>query len=141
MSPLTIYGRDLIGRQIVGDATSSQDWNNANSWLHVGSGTSAFGSSQNALSSNTAGERKPMNGGFPTYSVTSGGAPVLQYQATFTTSEAVYEWAEWGVKNSSATVSSTGSGVLLNRKTESPTLGTKPNTQSWQFTASISITT
>jgi hypothetical protein len=140
MAPLTQFGRDLIGRQIFGDATSSQDWNAANSWIHVGSSTVAFASSQNSLLGAVTAQ-KAMNGGFPTYSVTSGGAPVLQYQSTFTTSEAVFEWAEWMVKNSSATATSTSSGVALNRKMESPTLGIKPNTQSWQFTASISVTT
>jgi len=138
--PLTQYGRDLIGRQIVGQGTTSEDWNNTNSWIHVGSSTGAFGSSQNSLLS-TAAVAKAMNGGFPTYSVTSGGAPVLQFQSTYTTSEANFDWNEWMVKNTSATATSTGSGTSLNRKLESPNLGTKPNTQSWQFTGSISVTT
>lgn len=140
MTPLTIYGRDLIGRQIVGEGTTSQDYNSANSWIHVGSSTGAFVGTNNSLLS-TAAVAKAMNGGFPTYSVTSGGAPVLSFQSTYTTSEANFDWNEWMVKNTSTTATSTGSGTSLNRKLESPNLGTKPNTQSWQFTASITVTT
>lgn len=138
--PLTQPGRDLIGRMMLGQGTTSEDWNNANTWLHVGSSTAAFGSTQNSLQS-TGAMMKQMNGGFPTYSVTSGGAPVLTFQATYTTSEANFDWNEWMVKNTSATASSTGSGTALNRKLEAASLGTKPNTQSWQFSAAVSVTT
>ena len=132
--PLTQNARDLIGKQMLGQQTSSQDWSSGNSYLHVGSSTATFTSTQNFLLS-TGAVMKGLDAGYPTYSVTSGGAPVLTARATFTTSEANFDWNEWAWRNSSTTTT----GDSMNRKQE--TLGTKASTQSWQLTTSISVTT
>jgi hypothetical protein len=81
---------------------------------------------------------KAMNGGFPKRnSGESTGLNILAYQATFTTSEANHDWNEIGVKNTTA--SSTGTGALMQRLLS--TMGTKANTQSWQVTLVITVTT
>jgi hypothetical protein len=67
-----------------------------------------------------------MDNGFPTRTNNQ-----LTFQATFGTSEANFAWNEWGVANNST------AGTLLNRKVES--LGTKTNSQIWQFTATITV--
>jgi hypothetical protein len=120
--PITNAGRDHIATAIIG--TDSTAFTSANSYIGVGSGSTAFAASQTGLISQLSA-RKGMDGGYPT--VTSGNV------LTFGTTDAEGAWNEWGVFNASA------SGTMLNRKAES--LGTKPSgTQTWQFTVTITLT-
>lgn len=61
----------------------------------------------------------------------------INFRATFSTCSACWDWREWGIYT--ATASGTD-GHLMNRMLEDPSLGTKTSAQSWQFTATITIT-
>ena len=64
----------------------------------------------------------------------------LTFRGVYSTNQANHEWQEWGIKNATTTVTSTsGTTFMLQRKQES--LGTKLNTQQWQLTVDVSITT
>jgi hypothetical protein len=99
-------------------------FNNANSYIGVGSGSTAAAVTDTALQTQLM--RKAMDGGYPTIA-----GNVLTFRATFATTDANGAWNEWGVFNAS-----TG-GTMLNRKVEA--LGTKPSTQSWQFTVTLTV--
>ena len=74
-----------------------------------------------------------MDATFPTIATN-----VLTFKATYTTSQGCFQWSEWMLSNATA------SGVSqdpLNRKLESPSLGTKTCSQSWSFSATLMITT
>jgi hypothetical protein len=62
-----------------------------------------------------------------------GAANVLTFRSTFATGDANWAWQEWGIFNAST------AGTMLSRKVES--LGTKTNTQTWQFTTTLTFTT
>ena len=112
---------------IVGTAITAFD--NTNARLGVGDSATAFSASQTDLQASTNKLRKAMDATYPTRSTN-----VLTYRSTFTTAEANYAWNEWGVFNAAS-----GATSMLSRKVES--LGTKPGTQSWQFTTTLTITT
>lgn len=120
--PLTNAGRDFMTAATVTAATTP--FNNANSYIGVGSGTTAAAATDTALVTQLM--RKAMDGGYPTIA-----GNVLTFRATFATTDANGAWNEWGVFNAA-----TG-GTMLNRKVES--LGTKPSTQSWQFTVTLTV--
>lgn len=101
-------------------------FNNANAHIGVGASTTAFSASQTDLL--TTPTRKAMDATYP-----SGGSNVITFRSTFGTSDANIAWQEWGVFNASS------AGTMLNRKVES--LGTKTNTQTWQFTVTLTFTT
>lgn len=103
-------------------------FNNANSYIGVGDSTTAFSAAQTDLAAATNKLRKAMDATYP-----SGASNVITWRSTFGTSDANYAWQEWGVFNAS-----TG-GTMLNRKVES--LGTKTNTQTWQFTVTLTFST
>jgi hypothetical protein len=129
--PLAHAARNLIAKMLVGEQTSSQDYNSSNAWIHVGSSTGTFDPTHNSMLS-TGAIAATMDATYP-----SRATNVLTFRSTYTTSQANFDWNEWGVKNSSATA--TGSNDLLNRKQEA--LGTKASTQAWQITATLSVTT
>lgn len=124
--PLTDAGRNLMIDGIVGTAVTAFD--NTNSRIGVGDSTTAFAASQTDLVAATNKLRKGMDSTYPQRSTN-----VLTFRSTFGTSEANFAWQEWGVFNSSS------GATMLSRKVES--LGTKPSTQSWQFTVTLTITT
>jgi predicted solute-binding protein len=65
---------------------------------------------------------------------------VLSYRALYSTAVANFQWMEWGVKNATTTATSTAANVaMLQRMVED--LGLKANTQQWQFTATLTLTT
>jgi hypothetical protein len=135
--PLTTFGRNLITSFLRGAATSSSEgfYNSTNAWIHVGTSTATFDSAVNSLLS-TAAVARAMDATYPTSTAVN----VLAFRATYTTDDANFQWNEWGVKNTSATATSTTAGILLNRLM-STSLGLKPNTQSWQLTGQITVTT
>lgn len=122
--PLSNVGRDHIASAVVGAAVDP--FNATNAHLGVGNGTAVFDAAQTDLQG-ASSLRKLMDGGYPTNSTN-----VLTYRATFGTADANFAWEEWGVFNAAS------AGTMLNRRVES--LGTKPDTQSWQFTVTLTVT-
>jgi hypothetical protein len=138
--------RNLLAKFTTTEDSTSERFGSTGAYIFVGSSTTAFDSSDNKLLSTSTGGPtagtvyiKPMDSGFPKRNdgTESTAVNILAYKATFTTSEAVHPWEEWAVKNSSAT--STGTGTMFNRALSA--LGTKANTQSWAFTAKITVST
>lgn len=141
--PLTTAMRDLFAKFTTTEDSSAKRFGSTMAWIHVGSSTSAFLSSQNAMLSTSAsdGNAKGMNAGFPKRNdgTCSTADNILIYQATFTSSEANFAWEEWGIKNASATTTST-TNTLMNRVVGAA-LGTKTSAQAWQFSAQITLST
>lgn len=123
--PLTDAGVELIVDALNGAAYTPL--NNANARLGVGNSNTAFNAAQTDLQAATNKLRKAMDPGFPDQPA----ADQLRLRATFDTSEANFDWEEWGAFNAAA------AGTMLSRKVES--LGTKPGSQSWQLTATLTI--
>jgi hypothetical protein len=121
---LTNAGRDLIAADLIGEAVT--EFNNANAHIGVGNGTAAFAATQTDLQG-ASKARKAMEATFPTRA-----ANVLTFRSLFGTGDANFAWEEWAVFNASA------AGTMLNRKVES--LGTKTSAQSWQITATLTVT-
>lgn len=121
---LTNAGRDFIAADLISSASPIFD--NANAHIGVGDSATAFAAAQTDLVAATNKFRKAQDAGFPTRS-----ANTLTFRSTFGTGDANFTWNEWGVFNAS-----TG-GTMLNRRVEA--LGTKPNTQSWQFTVTLTL--
>jgi hypothetical protein len=119
--PFTSAYATFAAQATIGE--SVPPFNNANAYLGVGDGTTAFSPSQTDLQG-TNKVRKPMNSGYPSRS-----GNTVTFQATFGASEANFSWNEWGVFNAA-----TG-GVMLNRKLES--FGTKVAGTVWQFTVQL----
>jgi hypothetical protein len=126
--PITDAGRNHLVQAGIGAAVTA--FNNANSYIGVGDSTTAFAAAQTDLQAATNKFRKAMDATYP-----SGAANVITFRSTFGTADANYAWQEWGVFNNGTN----GSGTMLNRKVES--LGTKTNTQTWQFTVTLTFTT
>lgn len=121
---LTDAGRDLIANAIIGAAYTT--FSNANARLGVGDSATVFAKAQTDLQAASNKLRKAMDATFPTQ-VTN----VLTFRSTFTTAEANFTWAEWGVFNAGA------AGTMLSRKVEA--LGTKTAAQSWQLTVDLTV--
>lgn len=121
---LTNAGRDHIATTLIGEAVTA--FNNANAHLGVGNGTTAFAASQTDLQG-ASKTRKAMDATYPTRATN-----VLTLRATFATGDANHAWDEWGVFNAAA------AGTMATRKVEA--LGTKTSAQSWQFTATLTVT-
>lgn len=125
---ITDAGRNFLVQSAL--AAAATPFNNANSYIGVGDSTTAFAASQTDLQAATNKMRKAMDATYP-----SGAANVITFRSTFGTADANWAWQEWGVFNNPTN----GSGTMLNRKVES--LGTKTNTQTWQFTCTLTFTT
>jgi hypothetical protein len=120
---LTNAYRDHIAANTIGEAVTV--FNNANAYIGVGDGTTAFAATQTDLQG-TSTFRKGMDAGYPQRS-----GNVLTFQATFGTTEANFSWQEWGVFNAS-----TG-GTMLNRFVQN--LGTKTSSQTFRLTVQIAL--
>jgi hypothetical protein len=124
--PLTNQGRDEFAGALVGVATVV--FNKANSYIGVGNSSGTFAASQTDLQG-ASKTRKAMDATYPTRL-----GNVLTFRSTFSTSDANYEWLEWGVFNGT---SSTGS--MLNRIVPANSLGVKNSSQSWQITCTLTV--
>lgn len=124
--PLVDAGRNHMVQATVGAAVTP--FNNANTYLGVGDSATAHAAGQTDLVAASNKLRKAMDATYP-----SGASNVITFRSTFGTGDANWAWNEWGTFNGS-----TG-GTMLNRKVES--LGTKTNTQTWQFTTTLTFTT
>lgn len=124
--PITDAGRNHLVQAGIGAAVTA--FNNANAHIGVGDSTTAFAAGQTDLQAASNKTRKAMDATYP-----SGGSNVITLRSTFGTSDANFAWNEWATFNASS------GGTMLNRKVES--LGTKTNTQTWQFTVTLTFTT
>ena len=129
---LTILGRNNTTALIVSTG-SMRPWSATGAYMLVGNSSAAESSSSTWLYGANS-TMQPMDAGFPTRSTNIG-----TWQATFSTAMANFTIWEWGIVNTTST--SDGNASLLNRKLESPNLGTKTSAQSWQINAAITITT
>lgn len=94
--------------------------------LAVGDSSAAFAATQTDLQATTNKLRKAMDAGYPQRA-----SGTISFRTTFTTSEANYAWAEWGIFDAA-----TG-GIMYGRKVES--LGTKTSAQTWQMTSTVTV--
>jgi hypothetical protein len=124
--PITDAGRNFMVASTT--AAASTPFNNANSYIGVGDSNTAYAAGQTDLVAATNKLRKAMDSTYPQTATN-----VITFRSTFATGDANWAWNEWGTFNASS------SGTMLNRKVES--LGTKTNTQTWQFTVTLTITT
>lgn len=122
---LSNAGRDILTAMAIGESTT--DFNNANAHLAVGDSTTAFAATQTDLQASTNKLRKAMEATYPQRA-----ANVVTARSLFGLSDANFAWQEWGFFNAAS------AGTMLSRKVES--LGTKPVTQSWQLTATLTFT-
>lgn len=125
--PLTDVGRNLMIDGITGTAVTA--FNNANSMIGVGDAVTAFAANQTDLQAASNKLRVAMDATYPTRATN-----VLTFRSTFSTAQANWAWNEWGIFNAAS-----GATSMLSRKQEA--LGTKPSSQTWQFTATLTITT
>jgi hypothetical protein len=120
---LTTAGVTYMAQAAFG--TNPTPFNGTNARIGVGDSTTVFSAAHTDLQAATNKFRKIVD------SAPTGGSNVLTLVATFATGEANFAWQEWGVFNASS------AGTMLNRKVES--LGTKPGTQTWQFTVTLTF--
>lgn len=120
-----------------GTSTAGQTltyFSNARAAIGVGDSNTAAAATQNDLQAVTNKVRIAMDATYPNHTDgTASGNASNQFKSTFTTSDANWAWAEWGVFNSSTAAT----GRMLNRKVES--LGTKTSAASWAFTVTLSL--
>lgn len=129
-------GRNIIAALLLGESVSPL-LTTTGSVLWVGSGTADHDPADNHLRTGAAGAGVPstMEAGYPIRAVNQ-----MTFRGIYATDKANFDWQEWGVKNATTTVTSTSGNVcMLQRKQES--LGTKLNTQQWQLTVDVTVTT
>lgn len=117
-------GRDHLAAAAIGEAVSA--FNNANARIGVGDSATAGDATATDLLAATNKFRKAMDATYPQRT-----GNTLTFRSTFGTAEANFTWNEWGVFNAGS------GGTMLNRRVEA--LGTKPSTQSWQFTVTLTL--
>lgn len=124
--PLTTAGRNWLAAAIMNDGPPTP-YDNSNAYLGVGDSNTAFDAAQTDLQAATNKFRQGMEASYPQLATN-----VLTFRSVFGTSDANFDWEEWGIFNDAA------AGTMLTRKAES--LGTKANTQSWQLTVTVTVT-
>lgn len=108
-------------------------YNNTNAALGVGDSSTAAAVGQTNLQGAvnvTDRVRKPMNASFPSVTTNQ-----VQFQATFGTGDANFNWQEWGTFNNVTDAS----GTMLNRVAGASLLGTKSSSATWQLTVTLSL--
>lgn len=114
----------FIAAAILGEAVTA--FNNANTYIGVGDSSTAYASSQTDLQAATNKLRKAMDATYP-----SRAGAVITFRSTFATTDANFAWNEVGIFNASS------AGTMLTR--ENTSLGTKPSTQQWVFTVTLTL--
>lgn len=122
---LTTSGAQFLAKAATG-LNSPTLFSASNAYVGVGDSATAFAIGQSDLQAATNKARKLV-------SSIGESAGVLTAVATFGTSDANFEWVEWGLFNASS------GGTMLGRKVEAPSLGTKVNTQVWTLTATVTF--
>lgn len=125
--PLVQQGRNRIAGLIVG--TETCHWGTSGASLWVASSTAAHSGTSTWLGS--AGVGTTMESGYPSIATN-----IIQFRGVYSTAQANFQWEQWLVNTATAS----GAGVPLNIAAQQ-VLGTKANTQSWQLTACVTVTT
>lgn len=120
---LTTAGAQFIAKAITG-LNSPTLYSASNYYIGVGDSSTAFAIGQTDLQASTNKARKLVT------SVSESGG-VITAATSFSTSEANFEWYEWGSFNASS------GGTMYQRKVESPSLGTKTSAQVWSLTITL----
>lgn len=122
-------GPSIIASYLCGEAATNYAYfNNANTYIGVGDSSTAYANTQTDLQASSNKTRKAMDATYPSRS-----GSVITYRSTFGTSDANYAWNEVGIFNAAS------AGQMLTRDVPSVSLGTKPNTQSWQLTVTLTL--
>lgn len=136
--PLNDPGTNLIASTLLGDG-SYPLLDNANAALGVGDDNTAHSASQTKLQAEanaSSAVRKGMNSTFPSRNPDSDGSDnLIRFQSTFGTSEANFNWLEWGVFNNTTA----SGGEMLCRVVED--LGTKTSASKWVLEVDLTIST
>ncbi len=122
---LTTSGAQFLAKAATG-LNSPTLFSASNAYVGVGDSATAFAIAQSDLQAATNKARKLV-------SSIGESAGVVTAIATYGTSEGNFEWVEWGLFNAAS------GGTMLGRKVESPSLGTKVNTQVWTLTATVTF--
>jgi hypothetical protein len=105
-------------------------YTNANCYVGVGDSTTAFAATQTALQGTTNVYLQQCDAGFPTLT----GGNVFTYQITVPAASANFAWNEFGIFNGST--NGTGDTMFVRFLSAQ---GTKPNTQQWQLTVTVTL--
>lgn len=124
---LVNLARDIICDALIGGSDYTK-FGNANAYIGVGNGTTAFAATQTDLQG-ASQKRNAMDATYPQRA-----ANALTFRATFGTADANFAWEEWGLFNNGTLAA----GQMLNRSVGA--LGTKVNTATWQMTVTLTIT-
>jgi len=122
--PVTEAGRNFLAASAV--TAAATPFSNANTAIAIGTGTTAFASSQTTLVTESA--RVQCDSTYPSVATN-----VITAKSTFGTAVGNVAWQEWGLFNNI-----TSGGTMLNRKVQS--LGTKEAGQTWEFTVTLTLT-
>lgn len=125
MTALTTAGAVFLAQAAINDSPTFFS-SGVNAHQGAGDSSGVFAVAQTDLQAATNKARK-----VATVSRASG---VLTFTSTFTTSEANFEWLEIGIFNASS------GGTMLCRAVQSPSLGTKVNTQTWTLVTTVTFT-
>jgi hypothetical protein len=125
MANLTSAGAILLAQTVINDSPTFIS-SGVNAHLGVGDSNTAFAIGQTDLQ---AASNKLRVSATVTRNL-----GVLTCVSTFSTSQANWEWVETAIFNASS------GGTMLSRKVETPTLGTKVNTQTWVLTVTATFT-
>ncbi len=124
--PLTTAGAQFIAKAITG-LNSPTLYSASNYYIGVGDSNTAFAIGQTDLQASTNKLRKLVTS-------VNESAGVVTAVTSYGTSEANFEWYEWGSFNASS------GGTMYQRKVESPSLGTKTSAQVWSMTLTLTHT-
>ena len=130
---LTVSGMAVILDALtVGSAVV---YNNANSFLGVGSGTGGDITNRTDLTGTKV--RTAMDATYPLSTLDANGHIIsMTYQSTFGSSQGNYAWTEFGLFNSITN----GAGTMLNRKYVAASLGTKVSGSTWVLSVTFIFT-
>lgn len=123
----------LIGNGTTTAGQSLTYFSNAQAAIGVGDSSTAEAATQTDLQAATNKLRVAQDATYPLHTdATTSGAATITFRSTFTSGQANWVWAEWGVFNSATA----GTGRMLNRKVQAN--GTK-STGTWVLTVTLSI--
>ena len=135
--PITRLGKGALATLAMGKTTITA-YCSTGACMIVGQSTAAHSATSCYMTTPCALGLSTMDSGYPSitsFTATSTNVDLV-FRSTFTACQANSCWGEWGIYN--ATASGTD-GYLLNRYPD--LVGVKTCAQSWQMTATLSLTT
>jgi hypothetical protein len=138
---LTYEGAGAIWEYMLGNGTPTAGsslayFNNANSYIAVGTSTTNAAATQTDLQSGSGTASRvygPMDSTYPSHTnSTAGTAATITFQSTFGAGTAAFDWNEWGIFNGTVPASR-----ILNRKVEY--LGSKLSSDIWTININITL--